>query len=70
LCYKCGENFVPGHECTAPATTQLSVISASEMGDGGGILVDDMLEALETSTSHSEPDCHISLYAISGAPDC
>jgi hypothetical protein len=61
LCYKCGDKFTPVHKCPALAIAQLSVISASEMGDGGGILTDDILEALETSTSHSEPDCHISL---------
>jgi hypothetical protein len=41
----------------------------SEMGDGGGLLYEEMLDALESHAQAAGADCHISLYAISGAPD-
>jgi hypothetical protein len=71
LCYKCGEKFIPGRKCSVPVlgaqATQLAAIMEFEIGDGGGILLDAMLEAMELQSSGTEPDCHISLYAISGA---
>jgi hypothetical protein len=36
-------------------------------GDGGGILSDGLLDALEQHNLFTEADCHISLYDISGA---
>jgi hypothetical protein len=41
----------------------------SKMGDGGGFLFEEMLDALESHAQATEADCHISLYAISSAPD-
>jgi hypothetical protein len=45
----------------------LAAVMKSETGDGVGILLDEMLEAMEHQPSDTELDCHISLYAISGA---
>jgi hypothetical protein len=51
LCYKCGEKFIPRHKCTVPSPdaniAQLAAVMESESGHGGGILPDEMLEALE-----------------------
>jgi hypothetical protein len=71
LCYKCGDKFVPGHKCsvTPPVVpaAQLAAIVDSGQGDGGGIISDQMLEVLEDHAMSTEVDCHISLYALSGA---
>lgn len=36
------------------------------VGDGGGILSDDMLTALEMHAAPTEADCTLSLHAMSG----
>lgn len=65
----CGEKFVPGHKCTTPPdgvpAAQLALILA-DIGDGGGILSDEVLGALEEHALATEADCHVSLHAISG----
>jgi hypothetical protein len=43
---------------------QLTTVIESKTGDGGGILSDELLEAMEHQTSDTEADCHISLYVI------
>jgi hypothetical protein len=62
-----------GHKCSTAhhnqPTTQLSVIVDFEAGDGGGILSEEVLGALESHAQATEADYHISLYAISGAPE-
>jgi hypothetical protein len=59
LCFKCGENFVPGHQCTVPATAQVKAIEANE------ILSDDILDTL---VAHGDDyDCHVSINALAGS---
>jgi hypothetical protein len=41
----------------------------SKIGDGGGILLDEVLGAFESHALATEADCHISPYAIFGAPE-
>jgi hypothetical protein len=71
MCYKCGDNFVSGHKCsvTPPVVpvAQLAAIVDSGQADGGGIISNQMLEVLEDHAMSTEADCHISLYALSGA---
>jgi hypothetical protein len=38
----------------------------SDGSDGGGLIPNDMLDALEHHAYATEADCHVSLYAISG----
>jgi hypothetical protein len=70
LCFKCGDKFAPGHRCNVtPATTpptQLSVMLESEMGDGSGLLSEEMLDAL-VSHAHVAEDVELtatSLYML------
>jgi hypothetical protein len=44
LCFKCGEKYTPGHTCALLA--QLTMLDQSTV-DGGGILSDEVLEAME-----------------------
>jgi hypothetical protein len=58
LCFKCGENFAPGHVCAVPTAGQLKTMQENE------ILSDEILDMLVT---HGEDyDCHVSLNATSG----
>jgi hypothetical protein len=59
LCFKCGEKFVPGHQCIVVATAQVKAIDANE------ILSDDVLDAL---VAHGDDhDCHVSIHALAGS---
>jgi uncharacterized membrane protein YhfC len=67
LCFKCGEKYSPAHTCARPAAN-LNAIGALA-GDGGGLLFDDMLFALESPQFHMMQDeCFLSLHAMSGQP--
>jgi hypothetical protein len=67
LCYKCGDKFTPGHKCTVTPPAQVAAVQAVDSGDGGGIIDDEILDALEGMGHYPEADSHISLYAFSGA---
>lgn len=72
LCYKCGEKYSPAHKCTTvPPDTppaQLHTILA-DVGDGGGILSDAMLDAIECSAvTAALSDGFLSLNALTGSP--
>lgn len=71
LCYKCGEKYTPSHKCTKVPTTppaQLAAIVA-DIDDGGGILPDSLLDAIECSSHFpSIDDAYLSLNAITGSP--
>jgi hypothetical protein len=59
LCFKCGEKFVPRHQCIVVATAQVKAIDANE------ILSDDVLDAL---VAHGDDhDCHVSIHAFAGS---
>jgi hypothetical protein len=49
------------------AAAQLSALEQSDGSDGGGLIPDDILDALQHHAYATEADCHISMYAISGA---
>jgi hypothetical protein len=70
MCYKCRDKFILGHKFNttqpAPHVAQLTVINSCQ-GDGGGIWADDLLDAFKQHSLSTKADCHISLYAISGA---
>jgi hypothetical protein len=59
----CGKTVPP----PGANASQLATVMESKSRDGGGILLDEMLEALEQHATATEVDCYISLYAISGA---
>jgi hypothetical protein len=64
LCFKCGGKFVPGHKCadnSVPASLA-QITSDDSVGDGGEILSEEVLNALELSSE----ECFLSLNAISG----
>lgn len=70
MCYKCGEKYTSSHKCTVPPTdvppAQFHAI-VSDIGDGGGILCDAILDVLETGhVFPNEQDGFISLNAITG----
>jgi hypothetical protein len=55
------------HTCAVPATNLNAI--AAPVGDGGGLLSDDMLSALESPQFHMMQDeCFLSLHAMSGQP--
>jgi hypothetical protein len=69
LCFKCGDKYSPGHKCpdvTSEAqVAQVAVINET-IGDGGGMLSEDILNALEMHSASTEEDCFLSLNAIAG----
>jgi hypothetical protein len=62
LCYKCGDKFTPGHKCTVTPASHVAPVRTVDTGDGGVIIFDEILDALEGMGQYSEADCHISLY--------
>jgi hypothetical protein len=58
-CFKCGEKFATGHQCTTPATAQVKAIEANE------ILSDDILDTL--IAQGDDYDCHVSINALAGS---
>jgi hypothetical protein len=65
LCYKCGDKYTPGHTCS---TTSGSLhLLESVAFDGGAILSDEILTALESPQFNLlQDDCYLSLHALSG----
>jgi hypothetical protein len=59
LCFKCGEKFAPGHQCTVPSTAQVKAIEANE------ILSDDILDKLVAQGD--DYDCHVSIKTLAGS---
>jgi hypothetical protein len=49
LCFKCGDKFAPGHKCLdhPPEGTLAQLVAQQAMGDGGGIISEELLEAME-----------------------
>jgi hypothetical protein len=65
LCFKCGEKYNPTNTC-APIASNLNVMETSAV-DGGGILFEELLVALEPSQMFMmQDDCFLSLHALSG----
>jgi hypothetical protein len=65
LCFKCEEKFTPNHICST-AISQLITMQNVAV-DGGDILSDEMLEALETpQLCMMNDDGYLSLHALSG----
>jgi hypothetical protein len=70
LCFKYGDKYNPGHKC--PDTTseaqvaQVTVINETS-GDGGGLLSEGILNALEMHSASTEEDCFLPLNDIVGA---
>jgi hypothetical protein len=69
LCFKCRDKYAHGHKCSETAS-DISVAQLASMtgnsGDGGRLLSDEMLSALEMHSATTEEDCFFSLNAISG----
>jgi hypothetical protein len=69
LCFKCGDKYSLGHKCPeilAGAThAQLTALMAQAI-DGGGMLSDDLLDALEMHVPTVEEECFLSIHAIAG----
>jgi hypothetical protein len=67
LCFKCGDTYTPGRKCTSTTqegiTSQLSVPAAQAV-DGGDILCDELLSALEMSIADHKADCFLSIHPI------
>jgi hypothetical protein len=66
LCFKCGDKCAPGHKC-ADGSQEVSLaqlVAASQSGDGGGLMSDEILELLEVSTLQQDTDASTSLNAI------
>jgi hypothetical protein len=69
LCFKCGDTYSPGHKCSSTTqegvTGQLSVLTA-HAADGGEILSDELLSALELNVADQEVEYFLSIHAIAG----
>jgi hypothetical protein len=71
LCFKYGEKYAPGHKCADPSTeASLHQLSAalSQSDDGGGMICDELLQALEWHPNSVEKDYFLSIHAISSTP--
>lgn len=67
MCYKCGDKFVPGHKCFVPAAAAVNAVDAVPTGDGGEVLSDDLLDALEMAELQQlQYDACLSLNAVHG----
>jgi hypothetical protein len=69
LCFKCGDKYAPGHKCPDTACeasmAQLAAMTGNN-GDGGGLLSEEILSALEMHSITTKDDRFLSLNAISG----
>jgi hypothetical protein len=69
LCFKCGEKFAPGHKCTDKSSdnnnAQLSTLELET--DRGGLISEELLNALELQVMPTGEECFLSLNAISGS---
>lgn len=53
LCYRCGEKYAPGHQCTPPAQAQLK---AMDLAPDSAFLSDDMLNAVMDAELNNSDD--------------
>jgi hypothetical protein len=68
LCFKCGDKFIPRHKCAAtpPETPHAQVAMLThQVADGGELLSDDLLNALEGHLASAEDECFVPLNATS-----
>lgn len=63
LCFKCGEKYIPGHQCAQPVKAQALV---AETVEPNTILSDEVLEAvIGVEDLGQDPDMFLSLNALS-----
>jgi hypothetical protein len=67
MCFKCGDKYTPSHKCleTPVVQAQLAVVE-HQATDGGGVLPDEVLDALEMHYSIIEENCYLSINVVAG----
>jgi hypothetical protein len=65
LCFKCGDKYTLGHKClgTPVVQAQLAVVD-HQATDGGGVLSEEVLNALEMHYSITEENCYLSINVV------
>uniref|UniRef100_A0ACD5UZ83 Uncharacterized protein n=1 Tax=Avena sativa TaxID=4498 RepID=A0ACD5UZ83_AVESA len=64
LCYKCGEKYAPGHQCTPPVVAQLKAMQVDQTHE---FLSDEILEVVTGMESMTLNDTErLSLHALQG----
>jgi hypothetical protein len=65
LCFRCGEKFLPGHKCTEGVTTTsvAQIVVVPLAADGGELMSEEILNALEWHNAQTDETCFLSLNA-------
>jgi hypothetical protein len=68
LCFRYGEKFIPEHKCTegVPTASVAQIAMVPLAADGGELLLEEILNALECQAAQTDETCFLSLNAISG----